>query len=105
MSQLADQAFPPDPPRYGGSLDVVMSALRLPLPSAICMLRDHYWWLEDGGWFAFVPLAQHHIASGDLPTAERLAHEFDHTASPLKPVLPPERKLRWWRRLWWWATP
>jgi hypothetical protein len=82
----------------------VMAALRLPSPSGVCALQDRYPWV-DKGRFTFVPLAQHYMASGRTAEAERLAYNFIGEALAAKPELPTERRLRWWRRLWWWATP
>ena len=85
-------------------MSAVMDALRLPAPSGVLALRDRYPWMEKGA-FTFLPLAQHHLASGRTPEAERLAYNFISQALQAKPALPPEQKLRWWRRFWWWATP
>jgi len=99
MSQLADQALP-DPRRYGGEMEPVMRYLQLPTLDAFIALKERYPWRTEG-FLPFVWDAQAHIDKGNVAAAERAAHEFVTETLATQPQLPEERRLRWWRRLWW----
>jgi len=102
MSQLADEAFPEPPARrYGGEMDPVMRYLRLPELDAFLALKERYPWRTEG-FLPFVWNAQASIDKGNVTEAERIAFAFIHETLATQPQLPEDRRLRWWRRAWWW---
>ena len=82
-------------------MEPVMRYLHLPTLDAFIALKERYPWRTEG-FLPFVWDAQAALAKGDVAAAERAAHEFVTETLPGRPELPPERKLRWWRRVWWW---
>jgi hypothetical protein len=95
---------PNDPPRrrYGPRSDMahVMEALALPPSEATAALKERYPWRD--GISMFVWHAQQPLRDGNTADTELLAKKWIHTTRQIQPPLPTDKRLRWWRRIWWW---